>query len=101
MPQDLNAPFLDWKTELNSGSTFPATFGAGGNAGVADATNANKRYPTWMQVVGAGAVVVVNEDGSAATFNCVGGEILSGAIREVTSSGVTRLWVGTGDPPPP
>lgn len=101
MPQDISYPFHDWKTELTSGSTYPATFGAGGNAGVADATNASKRYPTWMQVVGAGTVVVVNEDGSTATLVCTGGEVFPGTIKSVTSSSVTRLRVGTGDPPPP
>lgn len=101
MPQDLQAPFLDWKTELTSGSTYPATFGAGGNAGVASATNADKRYPTWLQAVGAGAVTIVNENGSSVTFNFTGGEILCGTFKSVTSSSVTYLRVGVGDPPPP
>lgn len=101
MPQDLNPPFLDWKTDLVSGSEYPATFGPGGNAGVADATNANRRYPTWMQVYGAGTVVVVNEDDSSSSLVFSGGEVLSGTFKEITSSGVERLRVGVGEPPAP
>lgn len=104
MPQDLTGPGAtpaqDFIVELTSGSTYPATFGANGNAGVADATNANRRYPTWLQVVGAGTVTVVNEDGSSVPLVCGGGEVFYGTVKEITSSTATRVRLGTGQAPP-
>ncbi len=103
--QELSAPGMpppkDYIIALTGASTFPATFGDGGNAGVAASTAANPRFPTWMRVVGAGTNVWVNEDGTSTTLVCIGGETLVGTFESVTSMGSAGLILGIGDPPPP
>lgn len=96
MPQDLGqSPVNDWKKELTSGSAYPATFGFGGNAGVLNATNASAILPNWIQVIGAGTVVVVNQDGTSATLTCTASsETFPGVIKSVTSMSATRVRVG-------
>lgn len=94
-------PLKDFNVVLDSSSYYPATFGAGGNRGVEDGDDANERYPTWMQVEGAGTITYVNEDGTSTTRPCSGGEIIVGTVKSVTSMGATRLILGVGDPPPP
>jgi hypothetical protein len=97
MPQEqafMNRP-KDYTVELTSGSTFPATFGATGNA------STNPRYPTWVQVIGAGTNVIKWEDGSSSTLICTGGEVIPGTILQVTSMGSTQLRLGVGKVPPP
>jgi hypothetical protein len=55
--------------------------------------------PTWVQVVGGGTVVVENKDGSVGTFVCLGGEVLPGEFRELTSFTCTRVRMGNGPLP--
>lgn len=74
-----------WTREYTAG---PVNFDASGGS-----------LPRWFQVVGSGTVVIVNEDGTTGTFVCVGGEVLTGAFRSLTSMTCTRLRFGTADPP--
>lgn len=59
----------------------------------------NVGHARWIQVVGDGTVVAKNEDGSTATFVCLGGEVITGRFREITSAD-TRIRYGNGDVPP-
>ena len=56
---------------------------------------------TWVQVVGAGTVVVTNNDGAntSASFVCAGGEVITGCFSGLTSNSATRLRAGNGAPP--
>lgn len=56
-------------------------------------------HARWIQVVGDGTIVAKNEDGTSATFVCVGGEVITGRFREITSAD-TRIRYGNGDVPP-
>lgn len=76
--------------EYTSSSTFPVNFDTPA-IGLA----------RWFQVVGAGTVVVTNEDGSTGTFVCGGGEIFSGGYRQLVSMTCTRVRMGNGQPPIP
>lgn len=54
----------------------------------------------WLQVVGAGDVVLKDEAGTAVTLTgCVGGEVLSGPFSELTSMTATKVRLGDGAPP--
>lgn len=54
---------------------------------------------TWIQVIGAGTVTATCEDGSSATFTCLGGEVIPGVFSAVTANSATRLRVGNGQAP--
>ncbi len=76
--------------EYTSSSTFPVIF-----------DTASTGLARWFQVVGAGTVVVENEDGSTGTFVCGGGEVLPGAFRKLVSMSCTRVRMGNGPAPSP
>lgn len=81
--------------EFNSGSTYPVDFDD-------RSSNPNPALAKWLQVIGAGTVVVQNEDGSTGTFVCGGGEVIPGTFRRLTSIGLcTSVRAGSGTPPAP
>lgn len=50
----------------------------------------------WVQAVGAGSIAVTNEDGSTASFTCVGGEVIPGTFTALTGNTCTRIRAGGG-----
>ena len=55
--------------------------------------------PSWFHAIGAGVVVILNQDGSTGTFNLSGGEVYSGAFAKLVSSTCAAIRVGTGPAP--
>lgn len=55
---------------------------------------------TWVQVVGAGTVVLTNEDGTTATMICAGGEVFPGVFTALVSTNATYVNAGNGEAPP-
>ena len=52
----------------------------------------------WVQVVGAGTIVVTLNDGAdtSASFPCTGGEVIPGCFSGLTSNSATRIRAGNG-----
>ena len=55
---------------------------------------------TYVQIVGAGTVVLVCDDGSTATLECLGGEVFPGVFAALTSTSATYVNAGNGQVPP-
>jgi len=53
----------------------------------------------WIHALGAGVIVVVNEDGSSETFNTNGNEVIPGRFAEVVSSTCSSIRIGSDEPP--
>jgi hypothetical protein len=94
MPEGVVYPLQQYVQEYTSSSTYPVVF----PNPTAGSTPQHK--PQWIQVIGAGTVVVVWEDGSTGTLVCLGGEVYQATMNQITSMGATRVRVGIGAPPP-
>jgi len=90
---DTPKPYLpDWTQDYASSET--ATFGGTVVNGVPSSA-----YPTWMQVYGAGTVVMTNEDGTDGTYTCLGGELITGTWTALVSTTCTNIRLGSGGGP--
>jgi hypothetical protein len=78
---------MTWTKEYTAAVDF-TTAPAGGR---------EPELPCWIDVVGSGVVAVTNADGSTGTFNCLGGEKITGSFRAITTCTVTRVRVGTSE----
>jgi hypothetical protein len=81
---DPKTPTKDWKKEYASGASAE--------------TFTNPAH--WVQIVGAGTLVLTNEDGSTFTKHAVGGEVYPGVFLAFTSSTCAYVVLGTGPLPP-
>jgi hypothetical protein len=73
------------------------------SASLADTTSwTNPGQADWVQVIGAGATVVVTEAGQSRTITTDAAEpgaVLAGCFKAFTSTTATRVRMGRGDPP--
>ena len=56
--------------------------------------------PDWLQIIGAGVVVVHDSDDTPRTFTSGGGEVITGPIYQLVSFTCARVRLGAGTPPP-